>query len=143
MTDACCRRVEPQSPATVGAYLKRRRESAGLSIEDIATMFTLLSSARDWCAEQLRALEEAAAPPRNYQTWIHGLRGAFPFDLEIARQLAERDPANPDLPVPQLCRVCACSWTDPCVDDHGATCAWAEPDLCTTCAAARAEVPAA
>jgi hypothetical protein len=33
------------------------------------------------------------------------------------------------------CRICGCTESDACVTRTGA-CAWAEPDLCTACAAA-------
>jgi hypothetical protein len=43
------------------------------------------------------------------------------------------------MPIPsrlgQVCRTCGCSHYDPC--DGG--CGWAEPDLCTSCAAADAQ----
>lgn len=35
--------------------------------------------------------------------------------------------------MPRTCRVCGCTDTTPCVTD-GQACAWAGPELCTTCA---------
>lgn len=35
------------------------------------------------------------------------------------------------------CRICGCTDNNACLDpDLGITCGWAEPDLCTFCAAA-------
>ncbi len=37
-------------------------------------------------------------------------------------------------PVPGICRVCGCSWNNPCHHpDHG-NCSWVEPSLCSHCA---------
>ena len=49
----------------------------------------------------------------------------------VYRLLAEQreiDAAGP------ACRVCGCSEYQPCVNEWGDTCGWAEPDLCSSCA---------
>ena len=58
------------------------------------------------------------------------LKGAFPFDAEVYHQLSS-EPADRH---PAICRACGCSHWDPCDDpDHGGSCGWSEPDLCTHC----------
>jgi hypothetical protein len=120
----------PAVRPTAGMYLRKRREAAGLSIDEIALAITRQPPAKDhasaYVARELDAAEREVSilPPG----LLVNLRMTFPFDPEIYGFLV----AN--VPTPAICRVCACSWHDPCTHLDGTPCAWAEPDLCTACA---------
>jgi hypothetical protein len=71
------------------------------------------------------------------------LRNIFAFDVGIYDQLLDRHLADEltrrTMPLPQICRGCACSFFDPCLPDpskgeRGEACHWAESDLCSACA---------
>jgi hypothetical protein len=122
---------------TPGTYLRMRREAACLSIDDVAQRIVapwgkLHLSAR-WIYEV--EADRLAAEDASLQR----LRTAFQFDPYIYRQLAA------GLATPTLCRVCACSWMDACLDDREMPCSWvkSEPDLCTACVDKPAAAPAA
>lgn len=111
---------------TPGQYLRKRREAAGLSIDDVAER--ILTVPR-W-AEHLRRgwLEqiEADEMPATFNT-IVVLHQVMQFDLRILVALSvEGEDA------PRLCASCACSEADPCVD-HSGPCSWASNDLCSAC----------
>jgi hypothetical protein len=64
------------------------------------------------------------------------LRRIFRFDLSVFELLLVHHSAltPSDLPEPQICRECGCSWHDACVRS-GTPCAWmpGDPTLCTAC----------
>ena len=128
MADLATAHAAPAEPVamTPGTYLRLRREAAGLSIEAVA--MTIVSSPVGLPAAI--AAIEAAEADRECFAWadVHRLTRAFRFDPSIYAALVE------GLSFPPLCRVCACSWDDPC-DDDGQGCAWADPSqtLCTVC----------
>jgi len=132
--------TEFEAPTTLGDYLKRRREFCRISIGEVAHLMAGLASSPQLArgfAEQIEQLETSGQCRVNLASLLHGLRIAFRFDPAIALQFAQRDPDNPDLPMPAICRVCACSWADPCTDRSGSPCGWATADLCTSCAEQR------
>ena len=126
---------------TPGTYLRMRREAAGIDVTDVASGLAVLpwairrvgAAERDELALRVAAAEEDRLPYTRPQAEL--LRNVFAFDVDVYHQLlmlhfAGDDPrARVGLPVPQLCRDCACSWYDPCPGG----CAWAEEDLCTAC----------
>lgn len=122
------------APFTPGAYLKRRREAAGLSFADVAArMRTEPQEAEHLRIERLKLIETDAAPMT--LTTIVGLRLIYRFNihvLSLLEAIAQDAPATP----PNLCRICACSNHDPCVYPDGGYCWWrAEAeDLCSSCA---------
>ena len=119
---------------TPGTYLRKRREAAGKTVElvmaEIGTVPRIAELDRqDW----LRRIEADQAPIGTLTA--AALSHAIRFDFEILEQLTDLYECNADLPEPQLCRVCACSYMDPCMS--GLTgCHWEEPDLCSHCAPA-------
>ena len=123
----------PRAQLTAGAYLRKRRLAAGLTIDAVtAATAPGATSNRTAFAQRLAAIEadkDAAAEPT---IWI--LKGAFHFDAEIYRNLAAGLPAGT-----ALCRHCACSWNDACIG-AGANCHWAESDLCSGCAGSSAPI---
>ena len=55
--------------------------------------------------------------------------GYFHIEEELYEALAE--------PIPGVCRVCGCTWNNPCSHpDHG-YCHWVEPSLCSHCASVK------
>lgn len=156
--NALAQQIAPD-PMSPGTYLRKRREAAGLGIRQAAAnLATLgLSFARGRAtradhqtearvALRLTMAEDDELPFPTDEAEFLG--NAFAFDPQVYSQLVAlhyAGPASPrralndaialvDLPVPQLCRRCACSWNDACVDDHG-PCSWSphDPDLCTSC----------
>lgn len=117
---------------TPGAYLKQRRSAAGLSAIEVASQ--VATEPRQ--PEHLRAdwIEqiEADVVPASFNT-IVALRNVYAFDLEVLAMLAAIAMGLPQL-APELCRICGCSWEDPCIDEHQTGCSWVEPGLCSACA---------
>lgn len=125
-----------------GTYLKKRREAAGFSVPQLtAALIGLPERIRPLrrhdfvlLEEQLLLVEADDAPLTLPQAAL--LHRVLRFDLHVYEILVLRHfcetPA--DYPVPQICRVCGCTWSDACVTDWG-VCAWShgEPDLCTAC----------
>lgn len=121
------------APLKPGAYLRLRREAAGLSLDDVAFM---VSADDVWTAfnkallDLIEADEHVPGPP-----FVDRLRGAFAFDPFIYRQLAAGFPVR-------TCRTCGCSALDACDDEENGPCGWAaDPDLCTRCAGATPLAP--
>lgn len=119
---------------TPGTYIRKCRERAGLSLEDLALRLATVPklscrSRIDW----LGAIE-ADAPTLSPSAAV-ALHGVLGFDLDVLAQLLVIHKApRSDVAPPRLCQVCACSENDPCFDGHGAPCAWSGlpgVDLCT------------
>lgn len=134
---------------TPGTYLQKRRQVAGVTLHEAALILgTPAHSTRPPAPRIRRALrrrlqqvEASADFLCNREAGL--LRSAFPFAVDIYQQLVDLHlaPDDIDLPRPVVCRSCACSWFDPCLDPDGrkAPCAWtADPELCTACASALA-----
>jgi hypothetical protein len=117
---------------TPGAYLKRCRQRAGLSVADVAARMSTEPKTPEHLRGEWLELIEADAMPATFAT-IVSLRLAYRFDLTLLAQLAAIA-LGADLPAPILCRICACSDGDACMDALGCACSWAEPDLCSACA---------
>ncbi|KKI18242.1 hypothetical protein XM50_14295 [Sphingomonas sp. Ag1] len=119
---------------TPGSYLKTRRTAQLLTLQDVAARIPTIP--RDAEHDLIAWLEriEADLVPASINT-IDALHSAYRFDRSVLAALAaiargERDPIH----TPRICRICACSWRQPCTYDHVA-CAWvAGEDLCTACA---------
>ncbi len=118
-----------------GTYLRKRREAAGLSFDDVA--FKLRPSAttgqRSLLVQHMGELESDEAHVTRPITT--GLSRIFSLDPEIYDRLVAIR-FGVDVPEPQLCRACACSYHDACVTD-GMPCGWVDGDLtlCTACTA--------
>ena len=123
-----------------GDYLKKRREAAGLSLGEVARQLAVIQLGaiqldRANLLDQLERIEAGEAALALPQADL--LRNVFAFDPSVYNRLLAGD----TLPQPPICRVCACSFFDPCdtsATDQGgsfrAACHWAEPDLCSACA---------
>ena len=125
---------------TPGTYLRLRREAAGLSIEDLALRIDtdVKVSARSR-AELLDLIEtDTAVIGADVVKALQDLRalGAFAFDRHVLWQLIAIH-AGAEIPAPEICNGCGCSWNDACADlAAGGFCGWAtrENDWCTVCA---------
>ncbi len=120
---------------TPGAYLKRRRQAQRLSLEEVAA--ALPTEPHLPAHDRVAWLEriEADVMPATAHT-IAALRTVYRFDVSVLVTLAAiaRGEWSPDR-APQLCRICACSWSDPCTH-AGEACGWSTRDLCTACTCA-------
>lgn len=117
---------------TPGAYLKRCRQRAGLSIADVAARVATEPQTPEHQRGEWLELIEADAAPASFRTVV-ALRLAYRFDLTVLAQL-EAIAQGADILAPFLCRICACSKNDRCMDPKGDECCWVEPDLCSACA---------
>ena len=98
-----------------GTYLRKRREAADLSVDDVAAMLpTEPRTAALSRAEWLRRIEADVVPIGN--DVAAALRYAFAFDASVLRRLEDLR-TSPGLPEPRLCRICACSEYDACLPD--------------------------
>lgn len=138
-----------------GTYLRKRREAAALSIGAAARNLVMLPSVRRMATQhdvirlqgQLAGFEADLAYMAPEAARI--LVQAFTFDPWIYEQLFSLHHAGAEaggqfgLPVPRICRVCACSWHDACLTSLGQPCAWSDhdPELCTACAAKPVPAP--
>lgn len=127
---------------TPGTYLRTRRKAAGVSIEQLlGKIGTVPHVSERERREWIEALEADVARPDAFA--IGALRRCFAFDGDVLAQLVDRHHFGARLPAPRLCRRCACSQDDPCLDGSpGGTCGWAEYDLCTSCTPRLAPAPA-
>jgi hypothetical protein len=160
------------TPMSPGTYLRKRREAAGISIELAALAFVPwpghlhygrsltddLEGVRAWPRASLlnlvqhvaTRLAEMEADERHEDGAITACIARFvPLDVEIYdRLVAVRH--GVDVPLPQICRECGCSWHRPCVDrvesgipgcfaEYGCSWSASDPNLCTACERKAAE----
>jgi len=122
------------TPLTPAAYLRLRREAAGLPIGAVGQRLaeahrTASPDTNVEVATALVASLEATGVVARHRETLDALRSVFPFDPDVYRQLA----ADPVEHHPRVCRGCGCSaW-----DDAGFE-GWATPDSCTRCLTADA-----
>jgi hypothetical protein len=134
---AIAARATPMSP---GTYIRLRRESAGLDLNQVGAALGRTPAARADVRRDVFLLEEdrpPASPQRDHLHTIARLRGLFPFDTDIALVLIgfAADPAS-DLPSPRICTGCGCTWNDGCGKREGVRfCCWRDDDTdrCTAC----------
>ncbi len=128
-------------PLTPGAYLKHRRQAAGLSVADVAALMRTEPHEPEHLRIERLKLIEADAAPMTLAT-IVGLRLIYRFDLTILAQLEAIAQGASDINLPPLCRFCACSQDDACSDALGQGCDWVSDDVCSRCAPAPESVAA-
>jgi transcriptional regulator with XRE-family HTH domain len=117
---------------TAGQYLRKRREAAGLSIDEVAAGCAMPAT-RDAFAARLARIEGDDVTTSDITLAM--LRSTFRFDRQIYHNLAAGLPAGTT-----LCRRCAYAWTDDAAGRPPTY--WPEPDLCARCApTAAAELP--
>lgn len=125
---------------TPGTYLAKRRQAAGLSLGEVAEAiaalpWTLRTPTSGEIAQLVARLELAEADRDNLTVpQAELLRNCFRFEVDIYERLLWQQCGADDLPMPPLCRHCACSWCEPCRDPSGAgACMWVAEDLCSAC----------
>lgn len=127
------------APMSPGAYLRRRREAGGWSLDALALVTETTPPVSSRSRQELLALIEADEQPVTGDV-VDTLADAFRLDRHVLIQLVALH-AGAAIEPPRLCRRCACSWNGPCADASGAGCAWSteDGDLCTSCIVAEAE----
>lgn len=150
------------APMSPGTYLRKRREAAGLELEELALMLGSdpQVSARTR-AEMIAAVERDAAPVTEDllrallsagTAWNEQGRPyrvhAFPFDPVVLIKLMDAfsgvqtagcTALNPKGEMPRLCTSCGCSDHDPCGWRYHAAggaetpCHWVGADRCSAC----------
>jgi hypothetical protein len=139
-----------------GTYMRKRREAAGLSVREASLLAVSLPLAAYHRPGHEFDIQEAVGLMARFG-WIEGdrdyltesqawlLQRVMPFDPDVYIALTLLHAIGPEraawsgLPVPQVCRECACSWhvaclTSPAPGVAARPCSWsAEPDLCTAC----------
>lgn len=118
---------------TPGSYLKFRRTAAGKSLDDVAAGLAAEPHVDERARRDWLEMVEADVQPITLPA-IVALRRIFPFDIGVLFALERIAQGSIETP-PPICRICACSWEDPCVDGV-LPCAWAGPDLCAACVTA-------
>lgn len=129
-------------PLAPGAYLARRRAAAGYTTADVAARVASEPRLSELDRQAwIEAIEAGTLSPTIHE--LTALRRVFPYSVDVLAQLAAIADGEP-LPPPHLCRECACSDLDACVDEFGHGCSWIAAELCSTCAplAATAAAPA-
>ncbi|MFC3581110.1 hypothetical protein [Sphingomonas hylomeconis] len=115
-------------PLAAGAYLKLRRMSAGLTVDQVANRLAPAPKDRDDSLALVRMLETSGARARHEGT-IAALGQIYRFDVAVYRQLCE----VPSDRHPVICRGCGCSRHDACEDDANC-CHFVSAVECSRCA---------
>lgn len=130
----------PDAPMSPGKYICMRRDSTGLDQVDVA----LAIAGQRWSAEEagvllvrLEADEILEGRSTEHLALIEAVSNVIRFDVGVYWKLVQAR-TDPAAIVPPICRECGCTWLDPCVDEGGLACAWAnagsgEEPLCTFC----------
>lgn len=108
------------------AYLRLRRQAAGLSVEDVATMLAPTFADRAAARAFVRLLEVDLVVARKARP-IERLAACYPLDPAVYYQLA--GPA----PHPGVCRGCGASAWHSWDDEQRGPRRWATPTLCSYC----------
>lgn len=130
-----------------GTYLEKRRVMAGYSLAGLArklltlTGFGAAQTTSDFHRLQLTLLAAEDGSLHHSAERIDLIRNFVPLDPAVYFRLIDLDRDMPGLAVQGVCRVCACTFHDPCsvpVDPAAglgpSTCCWVEPNLCSACA---------
>lgn len=104
---------------TPGSYIRKRRQARRLSHLDIA------DSTDDLTMGDMRDIEQDRTKPSSYQCGEIANIVGFPVHILQAILNGQN---------PRVCRKCACSEHDACLDEHDVPCHWVEADLCSACA---------
>ena len=110
------------------AYLRLRRETAGLSLARLAAQAAVP-------LEVLRRLETPGTVVEQ-PSLLLTLRRVAPLDPDIYWQLVERQGAPP-----RLCRSCGCSFWDSCLCGDGTDLCRLEGNVCSRCTGATPAAP--
>lgn len=121
---------------TPGTYLKKRRQAARLSVDDVAERIaTAPPLAHIDRAAWIERIEEGIDPIS--ADVLATLRSAYPFAPTIVWRLIDLPRFDPqEFDAPRLCMICGCSDRDPCFlpgPEPRLCCGWGSADICTSC----------
>lgn len=135
-------------PLTAPAYVRLRREAAGMTVDQLARALVLVA-AHGWAAkrltleegrsrhrrmlDQVRLIEREGAVIRDAAA-MRLIQSVMPFDPAVYRALAET-PAGDH---PRVCRGCGCSDHDACVTESAGDeqiCSLVTRNVCSRCLA--------
>lgn len=140
--------ARPMSP---GAYLAKRRQAAGYSLQAAAAALACHPALDDLRQrkivgpdlKRLHARLALAEADRDNLTisQVVLLQHLFPLDIDVYERLLLIFHGVTAFGTPRVCRDCACSWSDACPGG----CAWSEddPEICTACECAAVLAPGA
>lgn len=114
-----------------GIYLAMRRAAAGLTIADVAARIGTEPHIPEHRRVEWIASIETNAGAATIHT-LSALRRVYPFSFDALAGLAAIADGEARI-APRLCRICACSEPDPCIDEDGNACSWSDEDLCSDC----------
>ncbi len=115
---------------TPANYLRLRRKSAGLTLEQVAERLMPRTGFRRMVVAFLRVLETDGCTAK-HRDHIERLTSVFPLDPDVYSQLA----TDPTDSLPRICSGCGCSAFDPC--RHGdEVCGFVASDACNRCTSA-------
>lgn len=134
MTDT----IAPALPKgmTPGDYMRLRREAARLTIDEVAALVSDRPAAAASIKVRLEALEANDPMSATELALVDELIGTFPFEPAAYWMLVGRHAGGEaGAPIPGICRICACTWNDPCIAEDHSTCSWtdASTTLCSAC----------
>lgn len=115
------------APLIPAAYLRLRREAAGLTRRQVAMALASEAGERSTALDLVMALETPGNTARRPET-LDRLSAVFAFDPDVYRQLAT-DPANH----PWICRGCGCSRQDGCYVEGDGCCRPVSAVACSRC----------
>lgn len=125
--------IARHAPLAPGRYLRLRREAAGYSIEDLAALIAFTPEKIGMVHTVIERAEAGHAG--SFAMLQLRLAQVVPLDRSIAWRLFELalDP-EAELPVPDVCTGCGCSWHLPC-DTADGPCGWRDgtTSRCTAC----------
>lgn len=123
--------IQPVVTLTPGEYIAKRRQAAGLSVNDVAARIGTEPRVSEIDrAEWIGGIEDGTVSPT--VTQLATLRRIFPFDEQVLARLAAIADGR-TVAEPRVCSICACSRLDACRHtDH--PCHWVAADLCSACA---------
>ena len=108
-----------QGALTAGAYLRKRREAAGLSLSDIGCHL-----GPNRLSRPIELIELDVRVPSGPDITL--LRTLFAFDLAVLSRLLCGDESD------RICTGCGCTEWDPCMTSESA-CQWVAIDRCSAC----------
>ncbi|MFN3387468.1 MAG: hypothetical protein ACK40O_00940 [Allosphingosinicella sp.] len=129
------------APLTPGGYLRRRREAADITIDELALAIASGSGhlvswdERSALARRISLLEADSAGPDVDMPFILAIGAHVRLDEQVYLGLVGYAAApNAGLLIPDHCRGCGCSHYDPCIDGVY-PCAWSDGSktICTAC----------
>ncbi|WP_242140841.1 helix-turn-helix transcriptional regulator [Sphingomonas sp. TREG-RG-20F-R18-01] len=117
---------------TPGNYIRKRREAAGLTVDELALRLETIPAVSAMTRAQWLTMMETDVAPISISA-INAIVSFISLDETVLDALALIR-AGVALSSPQICIECGCSEHDPCCDEDGKpTCWWISEELCSCC----------